>query len=92
MNICGYDFFMVVNFVLSLLIFIVGCHAYVKTKDRTPFYIGTAFALFTLSHLISLIGMEYVFKTTMILIRAFAYVIVLTTLYNMGRKSVQRKD
>jgi hypothetical protein len=92
MRIWGYDLFAVVNFTLSILIFIFGTWAYAKTKSKSPFYIGVAFGLFSLSHLISLAGLELWFRDTMILIRAFSYFIVLTTLYNMGRGSVQGKD
>ena len=88
MNICGLDLFTLVNFVLSLLIFLFGCWSYIKTKNKAPCYIGVAFGLFSLSHLISLVGMESGLRDTIILVRAFSYFIVLTTLYRMGRKSV----
>ena len=88
MKMCGYDFFTLVNFVLSLLIFLFGSWSYIKTKNKAPFYIGVAFGLFSLSHLISLVGMESGLRDTLILVRAFSYFIILTTLYHMGRKSV----
>jgi len=88
MAIYGYNLFTAVNFILSLLIFVFGCRAYAKTKSKTPFYIGVAFGLFSLSHLISLVGMQKGLRDTLILVRAFSYFIVLTTLYHMGRKSV----
>ena len=84
----GLNIFTLVNFVLSFLIFAFGCWAYVKTKNKAPFYIGVAFGLFSLSHLMSLIGIHRDFRDTLILARAFSYFIVLTTLYRMGRKSV----
>lgn len=88
MLIYGYGFFTLANFVISLIIFLFGCWAYMRTKDKAPFYIGVAFGLFSLSHLISLVGMQKDLRDTIILVRAFSYFIVLTTLYNMGRKSV----
>lgn len=88
MRICGMNLFTLVNFVLSFLIFAFGCWSYIKTKNKAPFYIGVAFGLFSLSHLMSLVGVQRDFRDTLILIRAFSYFIVLTTLYRMGRKSV----
>ncbi|MFH0764216.1 MAG: hypothetical protein V1927_04370 [Candidatus Omnitrophota bacterium] len=88
MRICGMNLFVLVNFVLSFLIFAFGCRSYLKTKNKAPFYIGVAFGLFSLSHLMSLVGIQRDFRDTVILIRAFSYFIVLTTLYHMGRKSV----
>jgi len=88
MRICGMNFFVLMNFVLSFLIFTFGCWAYVRTKNKAPFYIGAAFGLFSLSHLMALVGISRDFRDTLVLIRAFSYFIVLTTLYHMGRKSV----
>jgi len=82
--ICGYEMFAAANFVLSLTIFAFGCWAYIRTKNKVPFYIGTAFGLFSLSHLISMVGMEAGLKDTVILVRAFSYFIVLTAIYHMG--------
>lgn len=84
----GPKLFIVVNFILSFLTFIIGCWAYAKTRNKTPFYVGIAFGLFSLSHLISLLGIHRSFRETLILIRMFGYFIVLTTLYHIGRKRV----
>lgn len=87
-SIWGLNIFTLLNFILSFLIFAFGTWAYIKTKNKAPFYIGVAFGLFSLSHLMYIVGINRDFRDTVILIRAFSYFIVLTTLYDMGRKSV----
>ena len=88
MRIWGFSLFTLVNFVLSFSIFIFGCWAYIKTRNKAPFYIGVAFGLFSLSHMMSLVGLQREFRDTLILIRGFSYFIVLTTLYHMGSKKI----
>ena len=77
---CRADLIGTVNFVLCMLILLLGCRAYVTTKKKDPFYIGVAFGLFAVSHYIGIFGMERAQQLTVILIRLFAYVIVAFTL------------
>ena len=85
-QVCGLDLVTVINLVLSLMILIVGCWGYLKYKDKTSFHIGVAFGLFSVSHLISLLGMQGYFQVTVMLIRIFGYLIVLFALLQIERK------
>ena len=83
---CGVDVMNVVNLVLCLLILGVGCLGYMRTKNKAPFHIGVAFGLFAVSHVISLFGVQRSFAVTIMLIRVFAYLIVLFSLWEMRSK------
>lgn len=84
---CGVEIVNLVNLVLCLLILAVGCFDYARTKIRGPFNIGVAFGLFAVSHAISFFGMQRSLALTVILIRIFAYLIVLLSLWEMRSKS-----
>ena len=86
---CGLDLVTLINFGLSLLILIVGCRGYLRYKNKTPFHIGVAFGLFSVSHLISLLGIERNFHVTVMLIRVFGYLIVLFALLQIENKKGQ---
>jgi len=75
----------IVNLVLSMVILALGCWDYARTKRQTPFFIGAAFGLFGVSHLIALMGLEKHLEFTVILVRIFAYLIVMATLIRMRK-------
>ena len=75
-----------INLILSLVILAVGCWDYVKTKRRTPFFIGVAFGLFSVSHLITLLGVEKSFGVTVILVRIFGYLIIISAMIKMPQE------
>ena len=83
---CGIDVANAVNLVLCLLILVVGCLGYIRTRAKTPLHIGVAFGLFAVSHVIVLFGVQGSFAATITLIRVFAYLIVLFSLWEMRSK------
>jgi hypothetical protein len=82
----NWDLMSMINLALSLVILMLGCWDYIKTKRQAPFFIGVAFGLFSVSHLITLMGVERNFETTVILVRIFAYLIVAATLVKMAKE------
>jgi len=80
------DIVTIINLVLSVLILAIGCWDYIKTKRQTPFFIGVAYGFFSVSHLITLMGVEKNFEFTVILIRIFAYLIVAAALIKMPKE------
>jgi uncharacterized membrane protein (UPF0136 family) len=76
-----WDIVALVNLILSVLIVVLGIWAYVKTKSRVVLYVGIAFGLFGISHLLSLIGLRTGLTMPLIIIRALAYLIVIYALY-----------
>ena len=70
-----------VNLVLCVIIFILGCWGYRKQKDTIPLYIGIAFGLFGISHLVILFDITSSLTDVLIIIRVLAYIIVIFALY-----------
>lgn len=83
---CGIDLMSAINMGICLLILAVGSFGYIRTKAKALFHIGVAFGLFAVSHGISLFGAQRSLAVTMMLIRIFAYLIVLFTLWEMRSK------
>ena len=78
-----------VNLVLCIVIFILGYWGYKKQKDTMPLYIGIAFGLFGISHLVTLFDMASSLTNVLIVIRVLAYLIVIFALYIYVRKKVK---
>jgi len=76
----GWDLMTAINLLLSVMIMAVGCFGYAKSNNKAPYYIGAAFGLFAISHLITLFNLTSELAVTMILIRIFGYLIVLFSL------------
>jgi len=73
----------IVNLVLCIIILALGCWGYRKTEDRVPLYVGIAFGLFGVSHLMTLLGLKEALETVLIVIRTLAYLIVVFALYKV---------
>ena len=73
----------VVNLILCVIILALGIWAYSKKKSDVPLYIGTAFGIFAVSHLITIIGMAAVLNIFLIVIRLIAYLLVIFALYRI---------
>jgi len=74
-----------VNLVLCIVIFVLGYWGYWKKKDTMPLYIGIAFGLFGISHLVTLFDMASSLTNVLIVIRVLAYLIVIFALYMFMR-------
>ena len=72
-----------VNLILCVAIFGMGIWAYSKKKGDVPLYIGIAFGLFAISHLITIIGLAAALNIFLIIIRLIAYLLVIFTLYRI---------
>jgi len=69
------------NFALCIVILTLGTHAYRRKKGIVPLFIGAAFGLFAISHLMTLLDMAKPLETPLIVIRALAYLTVIFALY-----------
>ncbi len=74
------------NFVLCIVILALGIWAYVKKKNDVPLYIGIAFGLFSVSHLMTLLGLAAGLTIFLIAIRLIAYLLVVFALYRILAK------
>jgi len=74
-----------INFIFGILIFLMGLWVWKKGKAMAPLYIGIAFLLFALTHLVSILEYSLPDMASMAL-RVIAYLLVLFSLYKMMAK------
>jgi hypothetical protein len=65
-----------INLILCILILVFGLISWQRTKSRVTLYVGTAFGLFGLSHLATLLGLSNPLSTLLIVVRTAAYLLV----------------
>jgi len=67
------------NLVLCAIILVLGIVGFRRSEEGWPLFIGIAFGLFGVSHLLTLLGMEEALETALIGVRTLAYVLVAGT-------------
>ena len=75
----------IINLVLSVVIVALAIVAYTSKKSKIVMYIGAAFALFGISHLMTLIGLDMALASVLLIIRTLAYLIVIFALYKVWK-------
>ena len=76
-----FDPLVLANFILCIIILILGYATYWKSMDEKAIYIGMAFGIFGISHLAILLGMKEPLVSFLIFIRTIAYILVVIALY-----------
>lgn len=69
------------NLVLCIIIVILAFLVCKKNKNQASIYIGLAFALFGISHMLSLFRTGQGLESTLIVVRVVAYILVIVALY-----------
>lgn len=82
----SWDPVLTVNFILCIVILVLGMVGYTKKKDTVPLYIGIAFLLFAVSHLLTLLGLAAGLTAALIGIRVTAYSLVVVAVCQILRK------
>ncbi|MCX6005162.1 MAG: hypothetical protein NT082_05770 [Chloroflexi bacterium] len=77
---------LMINLVLCVVILVMGIWEYTKSKSWLPLYIGIAFGLFGVSHLITMLGLGTGLSGVIIMVRLLAYVLVIFALYQVIAK------
>lgn len=72
----SWDALTFINLILCILILVFGLISWQRTKSRVALYVGTAFGLFGLSHLATLLGLGGSLGAVLIIIRTLAYLLV----------------
>ncbi len=75
-----------VNFVLCAIIFVLGVWGYQKKGDIVPLYVGIAFGIFGLTHLLTLLGFRQILTSVFIVIRTIAYLMVIFALFKFWKR------
>jgi len=76
----------ILNLVLCTIILVLGFLGYRRTGDKWPLYIGIAFGIFGISHLLTILGLRETLEAFLIAIRTIAYLIVVFTLLRIAFK------
>lgn len=66
----------IINLILCIVILALGIWIYTKKKTDWALYVGIAFGLFGVSHLMTLMGLAAGLTTVLIVIRLIAYLLV----------------
>ena len=74
---------LIVNLALCIIILGLGIWGYSKKKYDVPLYIGIAFGIFGISHLLKILGLAEGIATLLIIIRLIAYLFVIFALYRV---------
>ncbi len=69
------------NLILCVIILGMGIWEYFRTRSRVELYVGIAFGLFGVSHLLNLLGLSAGLTVPLIIIRTLAYLLVIFGLY-----------
>jgi len=70
-----------INLVLCIAILVFGTIGWQRKKSEVVLYVATAFGLFGLSHLASLLGLSSTLNILLIIIRTAAYLLVAYALF-----------
>ncbi len=73
----------IVNLVLCVVIVALAIVAYTSKKSRIAIYIGIAFALYGVSHLMTLIGLAQSLTDVLLIVRTLGYLIIIFALYKI---------
>jgi glycerol-3-phosphate dehydrogenase len=82
----AFDPITILNFILAVIIFILGVALYGRKKNVMALYIGIAFGLFAISHLATLLDLATSLTVPLIIVRAVAYIIVIVALLTLWKK------
>ena len=77
----NWDTLTFVNLVLCIVILVFGIISYQRSKSRVTLNVGTAFGLFGLSHLATLLSLNTTLNIELIIIRTLAYLLVTYALF-----------
>ncbi len=88
----GFDVMTALNLVFGMVIFATGIYCYVRMKSILALYVGAAFGLFALTHLMSLLGMGSDLSTPIAVMRSIGYMAIILGLYIKIRPGAQAKS
>jgi len=75
-----------VNLVLCIIILVLGYWSYSKKRDQVPLYIGIAFGLFGISHLMTILDLKDALTSFLVIIRVLAYLTVVFAMYKCWKR------
>jgi two-component system, sensor histidine kinase PdtaS len=85
------DLTVLTNLVLSITVVAISIWGYSRIGKPTPLYFGMAYVLFALSHFLTLIGLNYIHATALIMMRTAGYILVAVGLFAIIRDIIGRQ-
>ncbi|MCD6441122.1 MAG: hypothetical protein J7L86_04985 [Candidatus Marinimicrobia bacterium] len=79
------------NLLLCVLILVLGIRAFKCAKGKMPLLLGIAFGLFGLSHFANLLGLHQSLSGFLIIMRIFAYLLIVYIQYKIAMVSIEEK-
>ena len=79
------DLVTTMNLVLCVVIVALAIVAYTSKKSRIAMYIGAAFALYGVSHLMTLIGLATSLTDVLLVVRTLGYLVIIFALYKIWK-------
>jgi len=73
-----------VNLILAVAVAAMGVWAYMRKQSKAALYVGIAFGLFAIAHLLTLIGLGGTLNALLIAIRVLGYVAAMVAVYRLG--------
>lgn len=74
------------NLVFTIIVCAIGIWGYLKTKKDVPLYIGIAYGIFSVSHLLAVVGLSASLNILLIIIRLVAYLLMILSVYKLAIK------
>ena len=79
------DLVTTMNLVLCIVIVALAIVAYISKKSRIAMFIGIAFALFGVSHFMTLIGLATSLADVLLVVRTLGYLVIIFALYKIWK-------
>lgn len=73
------------NFVLCVVIVALAIVAYNSKKSMIALYIGAAFGLYGISHIMTLIGLATSLTDVLLVVRTLGYLVIIFALYKIWK-------
>jgi len=73
------------NFVLCVVIVALAIMAYNSKKSMIALYIGAAFGLYGISHIMTLIGLATSLTDVLLVVRTLGYLVIIFALYKIWK-------
>lgn len=74
------------NLVLTIVVCAIGIWGYTRTKNVVPLYIGIAYGIFAVSHLLTVVGLSAGLNIFLIIIRLVGYLLMIMAVYKLAVK------
>ena len=80
------DTIAVLNLIFTIIVFALGIWGYTKKKCDVLLYIGIAYGIFAISHLLTVLGLAVSLSIILLIIRIVAYLFLILAVYKLAIK------